>query len=121
MAEGSECILLRALLIVHPLYTCLFMCVRWRECKVCCCGDVLLTCAPCVFFEQKKAEEAHRILEGLGPRVELVSPHLSPYFLFFTYRPSFSCVTLASYVDIDRVFSLSLCSVRTCIKTITIF
>lgn len=26
-----------------------------------------------VFFHQKKAEEAHRILEGLGPRVELVS------------------------------------------------
>lgn len=26
-----------------------------------------------VFSHQKKAEEAHRILEGLGPRVELVS------------------------------------------------
>lgn len=26
-----------------------------------------------VFCHQKKAEEAHRILEGLGPRVELVS------------------------------------------------
>lgn len=26
-----------------------------------------------VFPHQKKAEEAHRILEGLGPRVELVS------------------------------------------------
>lgn len=26
-----------------------------------------------MFLYQKKAEEAHRILEGLGPRVELVS------------------------------------------------
>lgn len=90
MAEGSECLLLRALLIVHPLYTRLFLCVRQRECKVCCCGDVLLTCVPFVLFEQKKAEEAHRILEGLGPRVELVSPHFSPYFLFSHIVPLFS-------------------------------
>ena len=34
----------------------------------------------CVFHLQKKAEEAHRILEGLGPRVELVSCF---FFLFF--------------------------------------
>lgn len=26
----------------------------------------------CSFFFQKKAEEAHKILEGLGPKVELV-------------------------------------------------
>lgn len=32
---------------------------------------------------QKKAEEAHRILEGLGPRVELVSAHFNFYFCVF--------------------------------------
>lgn len=31
------------------------------------------------FRHQKKAEEAHRILEGLGPRVELVSEHSTFY------------------------------------------
>lgn len=36
-----------------------------------------------VFLHQKKAEEAHRILEGLGPRVELVSEDLNSFFSVF--------------------------------------
>lgn len=35
-----------------------------------------------VFLHQKKAEEAHRILEGLGPRVELVSEDLNSFLTF---------------------------------------
>lgn len=31
---------------------------------------------PLLLILQKKAEAAHRILEGLGPQVELVSPGL---------------------------------------------
>lgn len=45
-----------------------------------------------MFLHQKKAEEAHRILEGLGPRVELVSEDLNSFlvFLFFYFSSSLS-------------------------------
>lgn len=37
-----------------------------------------------VLSYQKKAEEAHRILEGLGPRVELVSEDFDINFIFLS-------------------------------------
>lgn len=45
-----------------------------------------------MFLHQKKAEEAHRILEGLGPRVELVSEDLNSFsvFRFFYFSLSLS-------------------------------
>ncbi len=62
------------------------------------------------FFLQKKAEEAHRILEGLGPRVELVSPHFS-YYPCFTYCPSFfhqsSLLKIANDANRVNIFCIS--------------
>lgn len=49
-----------------------------------------------MFPYQKKAEEAHRILEGLGPRVELVRRdfdfNVLLLFLYFSLSRSHFCI-----------------------------
>lgn len=64
---------------------------------------------------QKKAEEAHRILEGLGPRVELVSG-LFDFVTYFCF--CIICVSLFSFcihfLEFDHVPQLySSCKVIT--------
>ena len=73
--EGRICILLRSVQLLSNTCLCVFVCacvcILARVC-VCLCVCVRAYAHVCVCV-QMKAEAAHKMLENLGPKIEMVS------------------------------------------------